>query len=336
MLRGRMNLTIATFNLENLFTRYATIDDPAVPNNPRVIMTGVTSINYQNTPLSVATTVNQRNNTARAVLDCMPDILAVEEVENLWTLRLFNDQFLSGYFSQLFLIEGNDGRGIDVGLCIKKGLAATMVGLRTHVEELDPNRKNKSATAVQRFYNEATGELTVNHALFSRDCLEVDIDIGTNPVTKLTFLVNHFKSQSDASGADDKLRAAQAAKVAEYVKATQNRGRSPVVLGDLNEDFAKKPSNLQALQDLIANKLLADPFGNDTDSNRWTHYYAAGNEVSRLDYVLLDPSLSVVSRSVMRKGISLKCAVAGERYPTVGYVDSEASDHCPVAVTINL
>jgi exonuclease III len=38
----------------------------------------------------------------------------------------------------------------------------------------------------------------------------------------------------------------------------------------------------------------------------------------------------------LRHGITLKCARAGERYPTVGYVDTEASDHCPVTVTFNL
>jgi hypothetical protein len=114
-----MNLTITTFNLENLFSRYVFLDDPAQPNNQRVVMSGISSINYQGNPLSPATTQIQRNNTARAILDSRPDILAVQEVENLWTLRLFNDQYLSGYFGQMILLEGNDGRGIDVGLCIK-------------------------------------------------------------------------------------------------------------------------------------------------------------------------------------------------------------------------
>jgi len=121
-----MQLTIATFNLENLFTRYAFIDDSLVRDNPRVAITGITSTNYQGNPLSRSLTVLQRNNTARAILDCQPDILAVQEVENLWTLRLFNDQYLSGYFDRMVLIEGNDGRGIDVGLCVRKGYNATI------------------------------------------------------------------------------------------------------------------------------------------------------------------------------------------------------------------
>jgi endonuclease/exonuclease/phosphatase family metal-dependent hydrolase len=329
-----MNLTITTFNLENLFTRYSFLDDPSAPNSRRVVMSGVTSITYQGNPVSKATTIIQRNNTARAILDCQPDILAVQEVENLWTLRLFNDQFLSGYFGAMILIEGNDGRGIDVGLCIRKDVKASVTGIRTHVDELDPNRKNKTATSVNRYYNDSTSELTVINALFSRDCLEVDIDVGASSVTPLTFLVNHFKSQ-DSSKASDTLRSNQAAKVVDYVKAARAGSRYPIVLGDLNEDFSKTPSNLKPIKDVIGT-LLSDPFGKEPDSNTWTHFYDIGDEVSRLDYILTDPALTVASRSVLRKGISLKCKEVTDRYPTVGFVDTEASDHCPVSVTLSL
>lgn len=68
-----MQIAITTFNLENLFSRYARLDDPLSNSEPRIIMTGVTSINYQGNPLSQATTVLERNNTARAILDCAPD-----------------------------------------------------------------------------------------------------------------------------------------------------------------------------------------------------------------------------------------------------------------------
>jgi hypothetical protein len=30
-------------------------------------------------------------------------------------LRSFNDEYLSGYFDRMILLEGNDGRGINVG-----------------------------------------------------------------------------------------------------------------------------------------------------------------------------------------------------------------------------
>ena len=322
-----MQLTIATFNLENLFTRYARLDDPLDDNASRVIMTGVTSIDYQGSPLSRATTVLQRNNTARAILDCAPDLLAVQEVENLWTLRLFNDQYLSGYFDRMILIEGNDGRGIDIGLCVRKDCPVTISGIHTHMDDLDPG--NKNATRISRYFSESTGEIRVDGALFSRDCLEVDVDAGT---TLLTFLVNHFKAQ-DGSKSSDARRNRQAQRVAEIATAVQSRGRLPIVMGDLNEDFSATPSNLEPLKDLVG-PLLTDLFANQRDV--WTHYYVARNETSRLDYILVDKSLTVASTSVLRHGITLKCARAGDRYPTVGYVDSEASDHCPVTVALSL
>ena len=179
-----MQLAITAFNLENLFTRYSRIDDPINESAPRIVMTGITSINYQGNPLSRAITVLQRNNTARAILDCSPDILAVEEVENLWTLRFFNDEFLSGYFDRLVLIEGNDGRGINVGFCVRKGCNVQLSGIRTHMDDVDPS--NKNATRVNRYFNEVTSEVTVDGALFNRDCLEVDVDAGQTPLTFLS------------------------------------------------------------------------------------------------------------------------------------------------------
>jgi endonuclease/exonuclease/phosphatase family metal-dependent hydrolase len=322
-----MQLKVTTFNLENLFTRYSQIDDPLEKNNPRVVMSGITSMNYQGNPLSRAITVLQRNNTARAILDSAPDILAVQEVENLWTLRFFNDQYLSGYFDRLILIEGNDGRGIDVGFCVRYGCSVSVTGIRTHVDDLDPS--NTKVGRVSRYFNDVANAVQVDGALFSRDCLEVDVEAGRTP---LTFLVNHFKAL-DGIQASNARRQAQASRVAEFVYQIQKRQRHPIVLGDLNEDFAATPSNLKPLKDIIPS-VLADPFANEVDN--FTHYFANGNETSRLDYILLDATLTVTSKSILRKGITLKCAVAGERYPSVGYVDTEASDHCPVSVTLQL
>ena len=115
--------------------------------------------------------------------------------------------------------------------------------------------------------------------------------------------------------------------------SVKSRGRLPIVLGDLNEDFNVTPSNLQPLKDIVG-KVLTDPFENETDG--WTHYYQVDDTTSRLDYILVDKSLGVSHASILRKGITLKCAAAGERYPTIGFVDTEASDHCPMSVTLDL
>ncbi len=319
-----MQLRMTTFNLENLYSRYSALDARAAGGDLAVQMTGVTSIDWKGAPLDRATTLLQRNNTARAILDCRPDVLAVQEVENLWTLRCFNDEFLGGTFDRLILLEGNDGRGIDVGLCLRFGCAAQVSAIRTHVDDALPGRER-----VNRFYSESRDALEVDGNLFSRDCLEVDVDAGK---ARLTFLVNHFKAQ-DSSKASNALRKAQAARVAQLVAEVKSRQRQPVVCGDLNEDWVSPAGDLAPLKDRVG-KELADPFA--SEDGVWTHFYEATGETSRLDYILVDSGLSTSAPSILSKGISLKCSAAGERYPTVGYSGTEASDHCPVSVVLEL
>ena len=114
-----MSLTITTFNVENLFNRYAFLDEPWQDRGYEkfVQAIGLVSIASRSGDLvQYATTEIQRNNTAQAVLDAAPDILAVQEIENLYTLRIFNDTLLDNYFDRIISIDGNDPRGIDVGL----------------------------------------------------------------------------------------------------------------------------------------------------------------------------------------------------------------------------
>ena len=118
-----MQLRITTFNVENLFNRYTFLDMPFEDRDFEkfVEATGVVSIASRKGDLvSYPITEIQRNNTAQAILDTHPDILAVQEVENLYTLRIFNNTYLDNYFEHMILIDGNDLRGIDVGLMLRR------------------------------------------------------------------------------------------------------------------------------------------------------------------------------------------------------------------------
>jgi endonuclease/exonuclease/phosphatase family metal-dependent hydrolase len=319
-----MQLRIASFNLENLFSRYILLDDPQSPAGKRVQLAGITSIDYPGGPVADSTTEAQRNHTARAILDVKPDVLAVAEVENLWTLRCFNDEYLSGYFGHMLLIEGNDGRGIDVGLCLRAGLGATVSGIRTHVDE------THGGTVLNRYFDVKTNTIAVTNALFSRDCLEVDLDVGG---AALTFLVNHLKAQ-DGTTAAENLRKAQAERVAAIVQDVRQRGRKPIVLGDLNEDWTQK-KNLAALRALVDGGTLSDPF--TTIADPWTHFYDIDGTTSRLDYILPDATLNASDALIFRRGLTRKAAaVVPDLYESMGYVGTEASDHSCVAVTLAL
>ncbi len=107
-----MRLTVTTFNLENLFNRYAFLDMPWEERNYEKIVqaVGLVSVASRKGDLvSYETTEIQRNNTARAILDSEPDVLAVQEVENLYTLRLFNEEYLDNYFDRMLLMATTRG-----------------------------------------------------------------------------------------------------------------------------------------------------------------------------------------------------------------------------------
>lgn len=320
------SLTLTTFNVENLFNRYRLLDEPWQGRNyeKMVQAVGLVSIATREGDLvSYPTTEIQRNNTAQALLDSKPDVCAVQEVENLYTLRLFNAQYLDGYFDRMILVDGNDPRGIDVGLMLRAGFEGIVTGVRTHVDEpLDPKKPVKRGS--NAFGYLATG------ALFSRDCLEVDIEFNSKT---LTLLVNHFKAQ-DGSTSSVKRRKQQAQRVANLASLAASSGvkKYPVVMGDLNVDAAQKDGSLDPLLK-GSNNVLNDPFPAGT----WTHYYTSDRKISRLDYILPHKELTVSSTNIVRAGLTTKCKqYTGPRYPTVGQDHTEASDHCPTSVVLEI
>jgi len=102
--------TVASFNLERF---YDTTNDPNISD---VALTSTAFVNR----------LNKLSLSVRNVLKC-PDILGVEEVENLPTLqavatKINNDAIASGQSNpnyQAYLAEGNDVGGIDVGFLVK-------------------------------------------------------------------------------------------------------------------------------------------------------------------------------------------------------------------------
>jgi Endonuclease/Exonuclease/phosphatase family len=329
-----MQMRVGWFNVENLFTRYAFAhpDAEGLTYDRQVIAVGVTSLEHGAAAAgeaNVALAGMQRDNTARVILDMQPDVLGVAEVENLQGLRIFNQQYLTHYFDRIFLIDGNDGRGIDVAICVRKGFNAKVLGLRTHTHEsLEPNRVVEWGVV-----SDDDGPIYLSrNALFSRDCLELDLEVNGKVVT---FMANHFKSQAKGSRRDamppDEWRLRQATRVAELTREAVAAGKLPIVFGDLNVDDAN-PIRGHSIAPLMQAGLV-DAYNDMPRDERWTHFFMIAQEVSRLDYILHHPMLRRIQREINRKGISLKCnQYAGERYPTVGYVHNAASDHAGLCV----
>jgi endonuclease/exonuclease/phosphatase family metal-dependent hydrolase len=323
-------IRLTTFNVENLFNRYAFLDKPWENRDFEkfVEAVGVVSLASREGDLvSYAITDIQRNNTALAILDSQPDILVVQEIENIYTLRNFNDTYLDNYFDRVLSLDGNDLRGIDVGILIKSGRNDIEIeNIRTHINDTEPKKK------IHRHSIPNMGYL-VTGAIFSRDCLEVDVKVGG---AKLTVMANHFKAQDRTPKQSNPKRQRQAERVAELVTAAEAAGRSAVVMGDLNV-----PPTNKTIAAVRGHPKLQDPFGSFTNQQAWTHYYGGNRSVSRIDYILVSKKLSFTKPDpavdIVRKGQTTQNEhYTGPRYGTVGPLHTEASDHCPVTVTLEL
>jgi predicted extracellular nuclease len=160
-----------------------------------------------------------------------------------------------------------------------------------------------------------------HHRIFSRDCLEVTVDVphGAN----VTLLVNHLKSKGYGSPADnDKKRKAQADKVAEIVgnRATSER---LIVLGDFNDTPNSAP-----LQGLLAVNGLTNVIEANVPNaaDRWTYHYK--NQKSQIDYLLASSKLNALEAGIERRGIFGVNGV--QPFPSVTANTNAASDHAAV------
>lgn len=310
-------IRIATFNVENLFARWKFKEgiDPSEANKNGW---SVDSTAFQ--PLSV----DDKAITGAAVREIDADVIALQEVENVDTLKHFRSEFLGGraVYPYVAGVDGNDPRLIDVAVLSK--LPITLIRSYQHLP--DPEARNTP--------------------LFSRDCLEVDVQLA--PETTITLYVNHLKSMMDARRRDDgrgvtrPKRERQSKAVREIVE--QRFGSSPgerpfVVLGDLNDHLGggARASGIDRLVmwDQVENVVARRP-----EDEQWTHYWAGGDEYTQLDYILLSSSLARANDAVpeiMRKGQPARAArYTGERFNGVGFDKPKASDHCPVVMKLNV
>jgi predicted extracellular nuclease len=136
--------------------------------------------------------------------------------------------------------------------------------------------------------------------IFSRDCLEVTIKLPGDDF--LYVFVNHFKSQGYGSQKEnDAKRLRQAQRVLDIIKErnldlTKDK---VVVLGDFNappESKSLSPlMNLKELRDVLALKI-------DKPEERWTYHYDTNQQ---LDFILVSEPLQKACKQadVQRKGI---------------------------------
>jgi len=250
-------------------------------------------------------------NTGRVIGLLRADVLCVIEAEDRVGLKRFNEDVLPlvdvASFEHIMLIDGNDDRGIDVGIMTKKGYA--IVRMLSHVDDED-----EAGT------------------IFSRDCAEYEIK--TPQGNDLLLLVNHFKSKGygkPAESAEKRLR--QAKRVRAIYEQHINQGYEYVaVTGDLNEVPDEYP-----LDPLIReNSPLIDVMVHERfQSDGRPGTYGNGTQSGKLDYILMSPKLSdkVVKCGIERRGVwGGKNGTLFPHLPTMEKASDGASDHAALWV----
>lgn len=251
--------------------------------------------------------------TAKVIQDVDADVLAVVEAEDRIALKRFNDQLLkdiNAAYNCIMLIDGNDERGIDVGLLTKSGIAIGAVV--SHVDD------------------------SVNgDRIFSRDCPEFTIRFGEK---RLLILVNHFKSKGyGPPAAANARRQAQARRVREIYDLRRAEGVEAIaVVGDLNDTPDSDPlksllGDESDLHDITEHERF------ESDGRPGT--FANGTASNKIDYVLLSPALfsKVTAGGIWRKGVW--GGVHGTLFPHYDEMKKAAhaaSDHAAVWADIDL
>jgi endonuclease/exonuclease/phosphatase family metal-dependent hydrolase len=252
-------------------------------------------------------------NTARVIRDVNPDVIATIEVDNRVAVQRFNSQslpFVSGAsFPHVMVIDGNDDRGIDVGIMSRFAIAT----MRSHVDDL-------------------VGGTPV----FSRDCAEYEIRLPAGG--SLVILANHLKSKGFGSQTDSNARRLkQARRVREIYDGRKQEGAALIaVVGDFNDVPDSGPLAPLLAQGSDLRDVSAHPsFVGDGRPGT----FGNGAKSEKFDYILLSPALfaKVQKAGVFRKGVwGGANGTLWAIYPEMTAPIHAASDHAAIWADLTL
>jgi len=241
------------------------------------------------------------SNTAKVIQAINVDILCTVEVDSRVALNRFNHQLLKAknvQFSHCMVIDGNDDRGIDVGLLSN----FEIVEIISHVDDFYLDSQNHK------------------YEVFSRDCPEYKVKIRDGVF--VTVLCNHLKSKGYGSQTQNNAkRKKQTNRIIEILSKFDLTKDRVVVAGDFNDTPKSDP-----LKKLLKLANLCNVFDSPVFSGeRWT--YRTGSD--QIDYLLVSKPLfdTISNVKIERRGIFKRNNPA---FPEVTNKVTQASDHAAV------
>ena len=238
-------LVIGAYNVLNLFDDH---DDP-----------------YRNDEVTPAKPRPELESLARSIRELNADVLAVEEVESRDYLDRFVNVFLADMgYEHIVLFEGNDMRGIDVGLISRVPIGA----VRSHRHVTFPGHSGGTSR-------------------FNRDVLVVTVE--PPDAEPLDVWVLHLKSNSGGREAAEPIRLAEARELRRLLDAelAENPDARLLVMGDFND--TPESATLSTIVGAQSGALwsvhadLADPK---------TLTYNEGEFRSMIDFILCSPAMA--------------------------------------------
>lgn len=323
-----MPISIGTFNLNNLFSRYNfQAEIAALPPHEA----GGIELTFSQGDVQARTFMGRlikakkpadTAQVAQRIRTMDVDVLAVQEVEHIEILRAFNRDHLGGLYPHLVLIEGNDPRMIDVAVLSKLPLGPIV----SHQAACHPD------APLDR--------------VFGRDLLGVRVLDGSgnklltvyNTHLKSHFVPAHEDPVAGAARANARRRH-QAETIARILSAEERRGAKFVLAGDMNDppDSSDLAPMLVVDGDPLHNGLAAavetrppkpetQGQGPGPASPMWTHRFnppgAAPPQYALFDHIWLSRALAP----------SLRSAHIDRRTKHGG----DGSDHDPAWVVLDL
>jgi len=276
-------ISIVSFNMENYFD---TRDDTGTDAEPKPLPV---EIRLKQSKLAYAISVT---------LDC-PTLIGVAEVEKESLLLDLAAEVADacGFTYSVSHRESPDARGIDVALMSDPRVAQVQaVQLRQTCTTVNTGITDPAVTC-------PVGQ----QPLFSRPPLQVDLQLGGQPVT---LFVNHFKSKRGGEDDTEPERLAQADYVNQLVsELTANGQTNLIVMGDFNDYFNSPP--LQKLAESgLSNALALVP-----ESERYSYVFSGASQL--IDGIFLSPPLTerIITATILHVNADFPDILTGDITP---------------------